>query len=258
MTSYAETTLVRAMSFLAESQAAIANNLANVDTGGFKRRLSVAQSQPGSFDSMLQSRLPTIGYREYAIWEQGNTRETGNDLNVALDDAHDASGNVKVGFFKVRDDSGHQFFTRDGEMQIDSKNRLVTRSGLRYLDAADQEIVLQGDNGPPSKLAIAQNGSITDEKNGQTWGPLAVYSPSDAHLGAMQPCGGGLYQAADLQAMQPAPDVRVRQGQLESSNVDSLQEMVRMITVQRSFAATQRVLSGIGRMQESLATNTLK
>lgn len=258
MTSYGETSLVRAMSFLADSQSAIANNLANVDTGGFKRRLSVADTQPGNFDSMLQSRLPTPSYREYAIWEQGSTRETGNDLNIALDDARDADGNVKVGFFKVQDDSGRQYDTRDGELQLDSKGRLVTRSGLRYLDANNQEITLQVDGNAPTKIVIAQNGAISDPRSGQSWGPMAIYSPTDSGIDGMQPYGGGLYVPSDPKALQLAPDVRVRQGQLESSNVDSLQEMVRMITVQRSFEATQRALTGIGRMQTSLASNMLK
>lgn len=259
MTSYGETALVRAMGFLADSQAAIANNLANVDTGGFKRRLSIAEPVQGEFHRLLQAQLPTVGYREYAVWEQGNTRETGNAFNVALDDARDAAGNQRVGFFKVQDDQGRVYFTRDGELQLDQKGRLVTRAGLRYLDQNNQELVLQGDTGTPSKLAIAPNGTISDPTTGQSWGPLAVLAPPDAaELAAMQPAGGGLYLARDAQALQPAPDVLVRQGQLESSNVDSLVELVRMINVQRSFAATQRALSGLGRMQESLASNTLR
>lgn len=259
MASYGETALVRAMNYLADSQAAIANNLANVDTGGFKRRVPVAESSSSNFAMLLQTRLPTIDYQEHVAWQQGNTRETGNSFNVALDDARDADGNQKVGFFKVRDDAGRVFFTRDGDMQLDSKSRLVTRQGLRYLDRNNQDIVLQGDTGAPSKLAIAPNGTLSNPLNGQSWGPLAIYAPKGpAGLADLQPAGRGLYQAGDVQDLQLAPDVQVRQGQLEGSNVDSLQEMVRMITVQRSFAATQRALTGIGRMQENLATNMLR
>jgi hypothetical protein len=50
----------------------------------------------------------------------------------------------------------------------------------------------------------------------------------------------------------------VQQGFLEGSNVDSLQELVQMITVERSFTATQKALSGIGRLQENLITNILR
>ena len=50
----------------------------------------------------------------------------------------------------------------------------------------------------------------------------------------------------------------MQQGFLEGSNVDSLQELVQMITVERSFTATQKVLTGIGRLQENLITNILK
>ena len=50
----------------------------------------------------------------------------------------------------------------------------------------------------------------------------------------------------------------VQQGYLEGSNVDSLQELVQMITVERSFTATQKALTGIGRLQENLITNILR
>ncbi|MBL8753783.1 MAG: flagellar biosynthesis protein FlgC, partial [Planctomycetes bacterium] len=59
------------------------------------------------------------------------------------------------------------------------------------------------------------------------------------------------------QRARPAGD-GVQQGFLEGSNVDSLQELVQMISVERSFTATQKALSGIGRLQENLITNMLR
>jgi len=264
MASYGEIALVRGMNFLADSQAAIANNLANIDTSSFKRRMSVAEPTSSSFFQLLNSKLPVVGYRECAAWEQGNTRETGNSFNIALDDPVDENGKPRTGFLKVRDDKGNEYFTRDGDMQLDKQGRLVTRHHMRYLDQGGQEIVLLGDQGAPGTIAVSPNGTISDPVSGQTWGPLGLYAPPrdgnarQAALDSLTPVGNGLYTSADDKAMQAAPDVMVRQHQLEGSNVDSLQEMVRMITVQRTFGASQRALSGIGRMQESLATNMLR
>ena len=81
MTSYGENALVRSLSFLAEKQGAIANNLANVDTTSFKRRLAVAESA-GSFQSLLDKQLTAISYTEQADMARGTIRETGNDFDV--------------------------------------------------------------------------------------------------------------------------------------------------------------------------------
>lgn len=267
MASYGEIALVRGMKYLADSQAAIANNLANIDTSSFKRRMSVAEPTSSSFFQLLNSKLPVVGYRECAAWEQGNTRETGNSFNIALDDPLDENGKPRTGFLKVRDDKGNEFFTRDGDMQLDPQGRLVTRHHMRYLDQDGREILLLGDKGAPGTISVSPNGTISDPVSGQTWGPLGLYAPPkdakdgsarQAALDSLTPVGNGLYTTSDPQALQAAPDVVVRQNQLEGSNVDSLQEMVRMITVQRTFGASQRALSGIGRMQESLATNMLR
>ena len=67
----------------------------------------------------------------------------------------------------------------------------------------------------------------------------------------------GLYEYDSLQAPVQANN-GVQQGYLEGSNVDSLQELVQMILVQRSFAATQRALTGVGQMQSSLINNMLR
>ncbi|GAB4139396.1 MAG: hypothetical protein Fur0037_05590 [Planctomycetota bacterium] len=106
---------------------------------------------------------------------------------------------------------------------------------------------------------MGPDGSISDPTTGQTWGPLAILAPSEpSALESLRPVGKGLYLAPDEKAFLPAPDIRARQGRIESSNVDSLQEMVRMIMVQRGFAAMQRALASVGRMQGSLATNMLR
>ena len=67
----------------------------------------------------------------------------------------------------------------------------------------------------------------------------------------------GLYVDPNNQRTTPAGD-GLQQGFLEGSNVDSLQELVQMIAVERSFAATQKALSGMTRLQDNLITNILR
>ena len=71
------------------------------------------------------------------------------------------------------------------------------------------------------------------------------------------PQGRSLYQDPQNQRTTQAAN-GVQQGFLEGSNVDSLQELVQMITVERSFTATQKALTGIGRLQENLISNILR
>jgi flagellar basal body rod protein FlgG len=141
-------------------------------------------------------------------------------------------------------------------MRIDDKGRLVTRDGLRYLDANNQEISLQGENGTPSDVSISPRGTVSDPLDGRIFGTLGVWKLGD--LNALQSVGAGRYLDGKQQKAQPAPGAPVQQGAIEGSNVDSLQEMVRMITVQRSFTAAQKALSSASRMQDSLANEILR
>lgn len=246
MTSYAEQSLVRGLSFLAERQAAIANNLANVDTTSFKRRVATADPEPSKFHSMLEQQLPTIRYHERSDFGRGIVRQTDNDLDVAIDGPH---------WMRVQDDQGAQFYTRNGQLQVAKDGRLMTQSGHALLDAAGNPIVLGTGEQAPSKITIAPNGQIQDPETGQTWGPIGVFK-LDRPDGLL-PTGNGLY--VDTVAQKPTPvGDGLQQGFLEGSNVDSLQELVQMISVERSFAATQKALTGVGRLQENIIASILR
>ena len=244
MGNYGETALVRGLSFLAEKQASIANNLANVDTASFKRRIGVAAPQQG-FDSLLDRELDAVSYTERTDRQAGVVRETGNLMDVAL-----AEGQ----WLRV-DAGGKPLYTRSGELRIGTNGYLLTRDGQNVLDVNGQAISLGNAETVPSEIRISPNGTISNPANGQTWGPLAVVTIPDQE--ALAPVGKGLYRDTRNQQTTQAAD-GVQQGYLEGSNVDSLQELVAMITVERSFAATQKALTGIGRIQDNLITNILR
>src|SRR5262245_7431287 len=243
MTGYAETALIRGLHCLAETQAAIAHNLANVDTAGFKRRAPMAIEDAQSFATMLGEKLPLVRYGERTDFTLGNAHQTGNRFDVAL--GQDT-------WFRVQDAQGHVYLTRDGQMQLDSDGRLVTHAGLRYLDQNGNPLQLNSGDTQPGEFAVAPNGQVSDPTTGQTWGPIGIFRVAQPQ--ALQPQGAGLYSDPDNQRLELVA-AGAQQGYQEASNVDSLQELVQMILVQRSFSATQRALGGVGRMQDRLIDN---
>lgn len=246
MAGYGENALIRGLTFLSEKQASIANNLANVDTTSFKRRAAIAEDTGPRFQSMLDRRMSAVDYTEQADLQRGTLRETGNRFDVAIDGPQ---------WLRVRDASGSEFYTRNGQFQIDTQGNLTTRDGLRVLSREGTEIQLGAGASAPSDLTFSPNGTIVDPDSGRTFGPIAMTTLPDAH--ALVPIGGGLYTDPKNQGGQQAIE-GLQQGFLEGSNVDSLQELVAMITVERSFSATQKALTGVNRLQENLITNMLR
>lgn len=246
MGGYGETALVRGLGFLAEKQAAIANNLANVDTTSFKRRVATTTPGAASFQSLLEQELPTVEYQERADLSRGIVRETGNRLDVAIDGPQ---------WLRVQNRAGATFYTRNGQLQVDAQGQLVNRSGLAVLDSGGAPISLNTTDANVGTLVISPNGQIGDPKSGATYGTLGLFTLPRPE--ALVPTGNGLYADPEGQAASLVPG-GVQQGFLEGSNVDSLQELVQMITVERSFTATQKALSGLGRMEENLVNNILR
>jgi flagellar basal body rod protein FlgG len=245
MSTYGEMALVRGMNFLAEKQAAIANNLANVDTTAFKRRTAIA-ADAGEFHTMLDRQLSAIDYVERSDLLRGTFRETGNRLDIAIDGPH---------WLRVRDAEGRDYLTRNGQLQVAADGRLVTTAGMSVLDTGGAPINLGAGEEAPSELTFSPNGTLADPRSGRTIGTLALALVPDVQ--ALVPVGQSLYVDSKKQTMTQGSD-GLQQGFLEGSNVDSLQELVQMIAVERSFTASQKVLSGIGRLQDNMITNILR
>ena len=242
MADYSETALVRSLNFLAESQGAIAHNLANVGSTAYKRRVAIAEESDRGFASMLQTTMPTLVYRETTDQADGSTKSTDQGLHVAL------RGD---GFFRVK--SGNAvYLTRFGELQVDSQGYLSTPDGHRYLDRDGNEIHLAAEGVNTSSLLISPDGSITDDRDGsQALGRLDVVTVDRPEL--LEPAGTSLYRVPPQTPLRPAT-ARVQQRSLELSNVDSLSELVNMIIVQRSFEATSRTLRTLDELKSAFVT----
>jgi len=232
----------------------IANNLANVNTTGYKRDmlsfrdtfmmyahdyLMEPQTHLRSkklFPEPHHAARVRLAYAK-TDFEQGALKVTGAPFDLAI------SGN---GFFKVRTERG-DFYSRNGHFHLTSEGQLITAQGFPVL-SADAEIVL------PSgvrKFTIAENGQIYGDGVllGQI-GLVDVERPLD-----LEKLGGNMYRpriGTEVEEI-PATGFMV-QGFLETSNVNPVYEMVNMIEAQRQFEAYAKIMQTTETIDREAAT----
>jgi flagellar basal-body rod protein FlgF len=202
----------------AETLRVIAQNVSNMETVAYRREIAVMRSSFDQAADAARAALTAPQSIETAIDARpGTLKSTGEALNVALEGP---------GFFVVDSPRG-EALTRRGDFRLDNEGRLVTHDGLPVL----------GENGaifPGAAPAIAPDGAVTSA--GEVVGQLRVAQVApDSKLTAL---GGDLYSADQLPQADSA--TRLRQGFLETSNVESVQEMVRLIETMRHFESVQR------------------
>lgn len=214
-----------------ERQEAIANNLANVGTTGYKRdETLVSKSFNDHFlyavSGNQRQPVGTVGHgvagtMTMTDFSTGVLAETGNSLDLAIEGE---------GFLVVETPQGERL-TRNGSLTRDAQGYLVTSQGQRVL----------GENGPiiltGPEVEIRPNGDVVSQ--GDIVGRLRLEKP--ATKGSILKEGVNLFRANG--ALAPAENCQVRQGMLERSNVNSVLEMVRMIEVSRSYEAAQKVIA---------------
>jgi flagellar basal-body rod protein FlgF len=219
----------------------IANNLANVDTAGFKRTLLQVQSQPqrdvyrfqtdpskstaGVAAAQLVGALGTGAqvYDTPADYAQGAIAVTGNDLDVAL------SG---PGFFAVREGNGNVRYTRDGAFLRDQNGFLTAQNGDRVLGRNAAPIVLPASG----QVQIGRNGTVTVD--GRAFDQLGVVE--FANTAALRPEGANRYADTGAAGVRAATRTTTLQGSLEKSNADVIRSMVDLIANERWFDANEK------------------
>lgn len=212
----------------------IANNLANVNTTGFKRddaftnELISADSlfRNGSVDPS-ESDLKEQTYTDYS---QGPLQQTSNPLDVAIDGP---------GFFAVQTQSG-TMLTRDGSFSLSTDGTLVTRNGDPVMGLNGPIRISDFQKMQTSKLVIDRDGTV--KAGNEIYGQLRIVTP--ANPGQLSKAGSNLYelnQGGTLEVVDPSA-TNVRQGYLEGSNVNPIDEMVAMIQLQSNFEAGQKAI----------------
>jgi len=213
----------------------VANNVANINTNGFKADRSLFEEylRSGAHeDNFVRSdrRVSFVQDRgTFKDFAAGSTELTKNPLDISIDGR---------GFLAVQTAAGERY-TRDGGLQINNQGQLVTAGGNLVLGTSGP-IVFQ----PTDKqINIAADGNVTViEGNGRTdsvRGKLRVVSFQDAQKLVKE--GANLY-SADQGSAQPDTNSVVRQGFVEKSNVNSVHEMSRMIEITRTYTQISALL----------------
>lgn len=238
---------------------AIAHNLANVATNGFKRSGVVFEDlvyqnlrQSGAATSE-QSQLPTglqigLGTRVAATarnFTQGTLTQTGGQFDVAIEGA---------GFLQIQLPDGSTAYTRDGALQLDANGQLVTNAGY---------VVQPGITVPAtaSSVTIAKDGTVSATIRGQA-APQNVGQLQLATFvnpAGLDPLGGNLFAetASSGTPSAAAPGASghgtLRQGFLEGSNVNVVEELVSMIATQRAYEMNSKSIQTSDQMLARLA-----
>lgn len=217
-------------------QDTISNNLANAATAGFKRKIpvfadSLAQaSQPAAVgpapitvaDGVAYVTTSVTSFASPVDRSQGQARLTGQEYDFAIEGA---------GFFTLEGPGGDRIYTRAGSFHADADGDLASAQGYKVLGDQQRPISVSG-----SDLFVSERGDVTVD--GQLRGTLLLTDLSRPDMA--EQVDGGFISA--LPGTQSA-NSRVRQGYLESSNVNSVEEMVAMISCLRAYEAGQKAIA---------------
>jgi flagellar basal-body rod protein FlgG len=241
--------------------AVISNNLANVNTTGFKKSRAVFEDllyqnvrQPGA-QSSQDTELPSglllgTGVRTVAtekVFAQGNVVQTDNPLDVAIEGR---------GFFKILMPDGSEAYTREGAFQLSSEGQMVTSSGFEL-----QPGILIPESA--QSISISQDGIVSVTVPGDS-APIEVGSIqlSDfVNPAGLQAIGHNLLLETVASG---APQVgtpglnglgTLIQSSLESSNVNTVEELVNMIETQRAYEINSKAIATADQMQQFVNNN---
>jgi flagellar hook protein FlgE len=224
----------------------IGNNIANVNTVGYKKSQVVFEdlfsqtvkeasapsaNQQSGGTNPIQVGLGTQVKSIKSVFTPGTPTATYNQTDLYIDGD---------GFFVVKE-GAKEFLTRDGSFTLDKNNTLVNQNGLSVLDTNNNPITLTG----YVTFKVGNDGTITGVKSdgtaevtGKRIQIALITNPS-----GLQKEGNSLYAVTENTTRNQTTNVNIISGQLEMSNVDLTEEMTDMITAQRGFQATAKIIT---------------
>jgi flagellar basal-body rod protein FlgG len=236
----------------------ISNNIANVNTTGFKRSKAEFQDllyqsvKPAGGDAGGGNTVPTsveLGNGSQVVstskvFTQGQLSDTGGQMDIAIQGE---------GFFEVQRSDGSRAFTRDGAFKLDANGAVSTSSGLPVINfpavpANTKSIYISTTGEVTVNDGVAQNSVGTIQ--------LARF----INPGGLESLGGNLFAETNASGVPETGNVGqngfgfVRQGYLEMSNVNVVQEMVNMIVAQRAYEINSKSIQTSDDMLRQIAT----
>ena len=213
-----------------DQQAAVAHNLANATSTGFRAELHKLRAVEVQTEAM-RTRAFTVDASVANNFEQGSLQHTGRAYDVALQGK---------GWLAVQMPDGSEAYTRNGSLDVSANGILQTHDGKPVL----------GDGGPvtippDNEISIGADGSISASQPDQPGvvnvvAQLKLVNPPEADLVRGD---DGLFRVRGGAPAQADPNVRVAGGYLEGSNVNVVDQMVQMISLARQFEMQTRMLS---------------
>lgn len=211
-------------------QAAVAHNLANASTTGFRSELHRLRAVPVQSEA-LPTRAFTLEASVASDFSAGPLQHTGRSLDVAV------SGK---GWFAVRTADGNEAYTRAGSFEMDANGVLRTRGGLEVVGDGGQ-LALPPDN----SIEVAADGTITavpltgSKTAANVVGRFKLVNPAEERLLRGD---DGLFRLNDGQPAEQDDAVKVAGGYQEGSNVNVVEQMVSMIGLSRQYEMQVSVL----------------
>lgn len=213
----------------------IANNMANSDTVGFKQDVASFQSR---YAEAIQRGLASPGdqsinnigggvkmYNVATNFTEGEFSSTGKELDFAI---------AGSGFFHVQQDDGKVYLTRAGDFSIDAAGRLVTSEGqFPVLDQQDSEILIN----PDVSWYTTQDGFLVQDGAAKAIGLSRPMS-----LDELQKVGNNMFRPTGKIEPVPLEERNIRQGYLELSGSNPINQMMAMIESTRGFEANSRMI----------------
>lgn len=278
-------TAASGMFSLERKQETLADNLANVQTPGYKQDDTQLRAFPnlllqriqaykggGTVPALVPGQSVPIGQLTTGVYaqervpnfSQGPLVQTDQPLDLAINDQNIPAQTVNgrqvkpAAFFAVQLSNGSVGYTRDGKFDLDANGNLVTADGYRVL-GADHKPIKITDSINKGDFRVTSDGQLIVNVNDPTKtrvagqiGIAVVQNPLQ-----LQRMGGNVFQSANAVPFiqdpgQTNPGVSIQQGYIEQSNVDPTQTMSDMMTTVSAYEANQKVISAYDQTLQQL------
>ncbi|MBX2834389.1 MAG: flagellar basal-body rod protein FlgF [Micavibrio sp.] len=204
---------------------ATANNIANMNTTGYRGQHVLFNEYLQDDSKGVEDELSfVLDKGQWHSKKEGDLKYTGNQTDIAIEGP---------GYFGMVGPGGEVMYTRAGQLQMDANGVLTDANGRPIASTGGAQIALPAGS---SEVKIDENGFVSNQ-NGQVGQIMVVEFTNQQQL---DPVGNNLYRTDE--EGQPPANSRVKQGMLEGSNVNAVEEMTAMIGTLRDYQSVQNAL----------------